>query len=119
MQTLLGIDRVSNPHSELLVCYLFTYDFTFFFSCTSRYALGIDLPEFVATDPIIMALNQYTNDLVTWSNVSQNINAFVVVLVFYLLLSHNRALNASISLSRPFRIYFRTMLNRPEEIRTT
>ncbi|KAK7455115.1 Alpha-muurolene synthase [Stygiomarasmius scandens] len=33
-----------------------------------EYALGIDLPEFVATDPTIMALNQYTNDLVTWSN---------------------------------------------------
>ncbi|KAF5373605.1 hypothetical protein D9758_000965 [Tetrapyrgos nigripes] len=33
-----------------------------------EYALGIDLPEFVAADPVIMALNQYTNDLVTWSN---------------------------------------------------
>ncbi|KAF9261191.1 terpenoid synthase [Marasmius fiardii PR-910] len=33
-----------------------------------EYALDIDLPEFVATDPVIMALNQYTNDLVTWSN---------------------------------------------------
>ncbi|KAI3595869.1 terpenoid synthase [Moniliophthora roreri] len=33
-----------------------------------EYALDIDLPDFVAEDPVIMALNQYTNDLVTWSN---------------------------------------------------
>ncbi|KAG7092988.1 Alpha-muurolene synthase [Marasmius oreades] len=33
-----------------------------------EYALDIDLPEFVAADPVIVALNQYTNDLVTWSN---------------------------------------------------
>ncbi|EEB94990.1 hypothetical protein MPER_06109 [Moniliophthora perniciosa FA553] len=33
-----------------------------------EYALDIDLPEYVATDPVIMALNQYTNDVVTWSN---------------------------------------------------
>jgi hypothetical protein len=35
-----------------------------------EYALDIDLPEFVVTHPIIKALNQGTNDLVTWSNVS-------------------------------------------------
>ncbi|KAE9395551.1 terpenoid synthase [Gymnopus androsaceus JB14] len=33
-----------------------------------EYALNIDLPDYVAEDPIIMALNQSTNDLVTWSN---------------------------------------------------
>ncbi|KAF8830965.1 hypothetical protein HHX47_DHR1000254 [Lentinula edodes] len=33
-----------------------------------EYALDIDLPDFVVEDPIIIALNQTTNDLVTWSN---------------------------------------------------
>ncbi|KAJ6622898.1 isoprenoid synthase domain-containing protein [Mycena sp. CBHHK59/15] len=33
-----------------------------------EYALDIDLPDFVVEDPVIMALNQSTNDLVTWSN---------------------------------------------------
>ncbi|KAJ7193852.1 terpenoid synthase [Mycena pura] len=33
-----------------------------------EYGLDIDLPDFVAEHPIIMALNQSTNDLVTWSN---------------------------------------------------
>ncbi|KAJ7355856.1 terpenoid synthase [Mycena albidolilacea] len=33
-----------------------------------EYALDIDLPDFVFDDPVIMALNQSTNDLVTWSN---------------------------------------------------
>jgi hypothetical protein len=35
-----------------------------------EYALDIELPEFVVTDPIIKALNEGSNDLVTWSNVS-------------------------------------------------
>lgn len=35
-----------------------------------EYALDIDLPDFVVEDPLIQALNQGTNDLVTWSNVS-------------------------------------------------
>jgi len=34
-----------------------------------EYALDIDLPEHVAESPSIQALNQYANDLVTWSNV--------------------------------------------------
>jgi hypothetical protein len=34
-----------------------------------RYALDIDLPDFVVEHPVIQALNQGTNDLVTWSNV--------------------------------------------------
>nr|BBH51500.1 putative sesquiterpene synthase [Clitopilus sp.] len=33
-----------------------------------EYALDIDLPDFVVEHPIIEALNQSTNDLVTWSN---------------------------------------------------
>ncbi|KAJ6501917.1 isoprenoid synthase domain-containing protein [Mycena sanguinolenta] len=33
-----------------------------------EYSLDIALPEFVAEDPVIKALNQSTNDLVTWSN---------------------------------------------------
>ncbi|KAG5650494.1 Alpha-muurolene synthase [Sphagnurus paluster] len=33
-----------------------------------EYALGIDLPQSVTEHPIIEALNQATNDLVTWSN---------------------------------------------------
>ncbi|KAJ7706896.1 isoprenoid synthase domain-containing protein, partial [Mycena rosella] len=33
-----------------------------------EYALDIDLPNFVVEDPVIAALNQSTNDLVTWSN---------------------------------------------------
>ncbi|KAJ7207894.1 terpenoid synthase [Mycena pura] len=35
---------------------------------SDTYGLGIDLPDFVVEDPIMMALNQYTNDLVAWSN---------------------------------------------------
>ncbi|KAJ6531101.1 terpenoid synthase [Mycena capillaripes] len=33
-----------------------------------EYALDIDLPDFVVEDPVIAALGQSTNDLVTWSN---------------------------------------------------
>ncbi|KAF8077664.1 terpenoid synthase [Lyophyllum atratum] len=33
-----------------------------------EYALDIDLPDFVVEHPVIEALNQGTNDLVTWSN---------------------------------------------------
>ena len=34
-----------------------------------EYALDIELPEYVVTHPIIKALNQGSNDLVTWINV--------------------------------------------------
>ena len=34
-----------------------------------EYALGIDLPDVVADHPVVRALNEHTNDLVTWSNV--------------------------------------------------
>ncbi|KAJ8480777.1 hypothetical protein ONZ51_g6432 [Trametes cubensis] len=33
-----------------------------------EYAVDIDLPDFVVTHPVIQALNQGANDLVTWSN---------------------------------------------------
>ncbi|KAJ7772948.1 terpenoid synthase [Mycena maculata] len=33
-----------------------------------EYALDIDLPDYVVENPVMMALNQSTNDLVTWSN---------------------------------------------------
>jgi len=39
-----------------------------------RYAVGIDLPDYVAENPVIEVLGQYTNDLVTWSNVSVHLN---------------------------------------------
>ena len=35
-----------------------------------EYAAGIDLPVEVADHPVIRDLNEATNDLVTWSNVS-------------------------------------------------
>lgn len=38
-----------------------------------EYALGIDLPDFVAEHPVIRALNNGSNDLVAWSNVRTNI----------------------------------------------
>lgn len=34
-----------------------------------EYALRIDLPDSVVENPVIRALNQSSNDLVTWSNV--------------------------------------------------
>lgn len=37
-----------------------------------RYALGIDLPDFVAEDLVIQSLNEYAIDLVTWTNVSRD-----------------------------------------------
>jgi Terpene synthase family 2, C-terminal metal binding len=35
-----------------------------------EYSLDLELPEEVVDHPIILALNQSANDLVTWSNVS-------------------------------------------------
>jgi alpha-muurolene/germacrene-A/gamma-muurolene synthase len=35
-----------------------------------EYSLGLELPDSVIDHPVIMALNQGANDLVTWSNVS-------------------------------------------------
>jgi hypothetical protein len=34
-----------------------------------EYSLDLELPDLVAEDPVIVALNQGANDLVTWSNV--------------------------------------------------
>ncbi|KAK1231745.1 Anterior gradient protein 3 [Marasmius sp. AFHP31] len=58
-----------------------------------EYALDIDLPEEVASSPAIKALNEYTNDLVTWSNdiFSYNVeqargdthNMIVILMVHY------------------------------------
>ncbi|KAL0067060.1 hypothetical protein AAF712_005844 [Marasmius tenuissimus] len=58
-----------------------------------EYALDIDLPEEVASSPAISALNEYTNDLVTWSNdiFSYNVeqargdthNMIVILMVHY------------------------------------
>ncbi|KAF5358214.1 hypothetical protein D9756_001275 [Leucocoprinus leucothites] len=33
-----------------------------------EYAVGVDLPDYVAEHPVIEALGQFSNDLVTWSN---------------------------------------------------
>ncbi|XP_006463497.1 hypothetical protein AGABI2DRAFT_144791 [Agaricus bisporus var. bisporus H97] len=35
---------------------------------SGKYALGIDLPDFVAEDLVIQSLNEYAIDLVTWTN---------------------------------------------------
>ena len=35
-----------------------------------EYAYGLDLPDEVMEHPIIQSLDEATNDLVTWSNVS-------------------------------------------------
>lgn len=34
-----------------------------------EYGLGIDLPDFVVTDPVVKAMNDAANDLIIWSNV--------------------------------------------------
>lgn len=70
-----------------------------------RYALDIDLPDFVVEHPAIHALNQGTNDLVTWSNV-RSLAKFRQSLYLNL---HNIT----------SRISFLIMSNNPEAIRTT
>ncbi|KZT27334.1 terpenoid synthase [Neolentinus lepideus HHB14362 ss-1] len=66
-----------------------------------EYALGIDLPDYVVEHPVIKALNQGTNDLVTWSNdiFSYNVEQargdthnMVVILMKY----HNHTLQSAI-----------------------
>ena len=66
-----------------------------------EYALRIDLPEAVVSHPVIKALNQSTNDLVTWSNVCS-----ISLVIPY-------SLNEFLRTSSP------TTWNRREEIRTT
>lgn len=70
-----------------------------------EYALRIDLPDDVVNHPIIKALNQGTNDLVTWSNVGTSPFPFRRVLL--------------IGISIPDRISSHTMLNNRVGIRTT
>ena len=61
MQALLGSNRVS------LYNFIFLSPSKIFVQL--RYSLDIDLPDFVIEHPIIEALGQGANDLVTWSNV--------------------------------------------------
>ncbi|KAF8630447.1 hypothetical protein AX17_005424 [Amanita inopinata Kibby_2008] len=66
-----------------------------------EYALGIDLPDFVVEHPVIEALNQGANDLVTWSNdiFSYNVEQsrgdthnMIVILMHY----HNHSLQSAV-----------------------
>lgn len=41
-----------------------------------EYASGLDLPDEVMEHPIIQSLDEATNDLVTWSNVSIEMGSF-------------------------------------------
>lgn len=68
-----------------------------------EYALDIDLPDHVIDHPVIKALNQGSNDLVTWSNVSSKVKLFVCNMLI---------------VSAFYRIYFRTTWNRRAETRT-
>ena len=92
MQAVLGSHRVSF-HGTV---------FPFHSNVFLRYALDIDLPDFVVEDPIIMALNEGTNDLVTWSNASLR----SVVTVHHLI-------------NYTFRTYFLTMSSNRGAILTT
>ena len=68
-----------------------------------EYASGLDLPDEVMEHPIIQSLDEATNDLVTWSNVS------------------DQRLYALLCPSPPAfsRIYSRTIVNRPRPTHTT
>jgi len=68
-----------------------------------EYASGLDLPDEVMEHPVIQSLGEATNDLVTWSNVSNN-------RLYALLCS---------SLSAFPRISSRTTANRPKPTRIT
>ena len=79
-----------------------------------EYAADIELPEYVVSHPIIKALNQGTNDLVTWSNVSQ---------IYISLIGRLSSLKSFCSFfhlikSSNHRIFSPTMLNKPAETRT-
>ena len=47
------------------------YDFPIPKGVNLRYIHGIDLPDYVAEHPIIEALGQAANDLVSWANVGR------------------------------------------------
>ena len=69
-----------------------------------EYSLDLELPDVVAEDPVIVALNQGANDLVTWSNVS-----IISACLFLLTGTH----------SSGFRTSSRITSSNPGAIRTT
>ena len=69
-----------------------------------EYANGLDLPDEVMEHPTIQSLDEATNDLVTWSNVS--IRTSLSTLLRF-------------SLATFPRISSRTIVNRPKATRTT
>jgi hypothetical protein len=62
-----------------------------------EYAFDMELPEYVIEHPVMLALNQSANDLVSWSNVSAPPRHFLLTRVY---LKNER-----------FRIYSHTMSN--------
>src|SRR6266702_399500 len=73
-----------------------------------EYSLDLELPDVVIEDPVIVALNQGANDLVTWSNVSAVPSSRSGILVSLKALTHSF-----------FRTYSRITSSNPGEIRTT
>ena len=69
-----------------------------------EYANGLDLPDEVMEHPIIQSLDEATNDLVTWSNVSDQGGLYALL---------------PFSLPMLLRISFRTIVNRPKATLTT
>ena len=69
-----------------------------------EYANGLDLPDEVMEHRIIQNLDEATNDLVTWSNVSVYTGLFTFVLF---------------SFSMSSRTSSRTIVSRPKATRTT
>ena len=69
-----------------------------------EYAYGLDLPDEVMEHPIIQSLDEATNDLVTWSNVSSRLRLFT----FF-----------QFSLPTFSRTSFRTTANRPKATSAT
>lgn len=47
------------------------------FDCI-EYALGIELPDSVASDPIMQALNDGANDIIAWDNVCDQRSLFTL-----------------------------------------
>ena len=69
-----------------------------------EYANGLDLPDEVMDHPIVQSLDEATNDLVTWSNVSIYTGSFMFL---------------RFSFSTFFRISSHTTVNRPKATHTT
>jgi Terpene synthase family 2, C-terminal metal binding len=44
-----------------------------------EYAAGIDLPDKVASDPVVKALEEAANDLIAWSNVGRHLHYFMFI----------------------------------------